>query len=240
LDVTKSQFFFAKKIVLVEGYTEAILFRAFWDSYHENEKDRFHKQSIEVVNIGNVAFKHYAELIAKVFRETGTKCAVITDDDRGTGRDVERNQKITRERDVDELMACWETAAHSGRVKNLLAEVATLQGEGCAIDIFLSRRTFEVEFGMANALNRIVLDRLDVEFAGGTLFNQISSEPLGLREGLRLWKTVDDKLDYAMEILKALSSSDLATRPKPPKYFQDAFRFLNGKETKPSPDSDAS
>ena len=91
--MTKSQFFFARKIVLVEGYTEAILFRAFWDNYYGNDNDRFHKQSIEVVNIANVAFRHYAELVAKIFRQTGTKCAVITDDDRGTGRDVPSAQK---------------------------------------------------------------------------------------------------------------------------------------------------
>lgn len=240
LDVTKSQFFFAKKIVLVEGYTEAILFRAFWDSYHENENDRFHKQSIEVVNIGNVAFKHYAELIGKVFRQTETKCAVITDDDRGTGREVQDHQKISRERDVDELMACWELAENASRVRNLQGDVAKLQGEGCAIQLFLSRRTFEVEFGIANSSNRIVLDKLDGESKEETLFNQDNAELPGLREGLRLWKTVDDKLAYALEVLGALSSKDLATRPKPPKYFQDAFRFLDGKEAGPASDSEAS
>ena len=239
LDVTKSQFFFAKKIVLVEGYTEAILFRAFWDSYHENENDKFHKQSIEVVNIGNVAFKHYAELIGKVFRQTGTKCAVITDDDRGTGREVQADQKIGRERSVDELIACWENAESAVRVKNLEADISDLKGEGCAIELFLSRRTFEVEFGIANPLNRIVLDRLDGESKEETRFSQATTEPPGLREGLRLWKTVDDKLAYALKILETLSSGDLGTHPKPPKHFQDAFRFLDGRETQPTPDSEA-
>ena len=53
---------------------------------------------------------------------------------------------------------------------------------------------------MANASNKIVLDRLNDEDEEETLFSLDGDD--GLREGLRLWKSIDDKLSYAIDILE--------------------------------------
>jgi len=82
LDVTRSQLFFARGVILVEGISEALLMPVFarlvkpvFDLEHSG---------VEVVIVGGLAFKPFANL----FRQQGAavsvggRCAIVTDDDR--------------------------------------------------------------------------------------------------------------------------------------------------------------
>lgn len=83
LDVTKSQLFFSNGTILVEGISEALLLPSFaniiGDQYDLN------RNGIEVVNINGVAFEPFAKLYnsADVTKRLGSRCCIITDDDRG-------------------------------------------------------------------------------------------------------------------------------------------------------------
>jgi putative ATP-dependent endonuclease of OLD family len=96
LDVTKSQLFFAKGVVLVEGISEALLLPVFaqkmGDSYDLD------KNGIEVVNIGGVAFEPFAKLFnsKNKKRRLDVRCAIVTDDDKGRGKNVAEDEVSSR------------------------------------------------------------------------------------------------------------------------------------------------
>jgi len=82
LDVTKSQLFFAKGVIFVEGISEALLLPLFARRMG-NEFD-LDKHGIEVVNINGVMFEPFASLFnsASLDKRLGIPGAILTDDDR--------------------------------------------------------------------------------------------------------------------------------------------------------------
>lgn len=92
LDVTKSNLFFAKGVILVEGWSEEIfipvLAKKIGYNLTENE--------VSVINIGNVGFRHYYRIFLRQDNPNamGTRVAVINDVD-------VREYKINRAFDKD-------------------------------------------------------------------------------------------------------------------------------------------
>lgn len=93
LDVTKSQLFFAKGVLLVEGISETLLLPVFADIIGKDYS--LEKNGIEVVNIGGTAFEPFARLFnsQEAERSLGVRCAIITDDDRDDGSESPRAKK---------------------------------------------------------------------------------------------------------------------------------------------------
>lgn len=93
LDVTKSQLFFANGIILVEGISEELLLSIFAEKCGYD----LLKSGIEVVNIGGVAFEHFAKLFNNEDKNKNleARCSIITDDDRNeeTGEISDRAKK---------------------------------------------------------------------------------------------------------------------------------------------------
>jgi putative ATP-dependent endonuclease of OLD family len=95
LDVTKSQLFFSRGVMLVEGISEALLMPAF--AKITNPEYDLEKNGIEVVNVGGLAFRPFASL----FREQEGKkhlpmrCAIVTDDDRNNGEESDHAKKAS-------------------------------------------------------------------------------------------------------------------------------------------------
>ena len=86
LDVTKSQLLFSKKIIFVEGISEAILVPVF-AKICDFDLD---KHGVELVNVQGISFKHFAPLFDDE-NDLILKGVILTDDDRssisGTGSD---------------------------------------------------------------------------------------------------------------------------------------------------------
>lgn len=80
LDVTKSQLFFARAIILVEGISEALLL----PSFAEIMGVGIDKNAIEIVNIGGTAFEPFARLFNSQYQNNrlGMRCCILSDDDR--------------------------------------------------------------------------------------------------------------------------------------------------------------
>lgn len=79
LDVTKSQLFFAKGVIFVEGISEAILVPEF-AKLIERPLDMY---AVELVNINGVGFAPFTKMIKTPNQNTGfAKASIITDDDR--------------------------------------------------------------------------------------------------------------------------------------------------------------
>lgn len=83
LDTTKSQMFFANGAILVEGIAEAILLPILSRKFLKPRKIDLEKHGIEIVNIGGVAFEHFAKLYNHddERKRLFSRCAIITDSD---------------------------------------------------------------------------------------------------------------------------------------------------------------
>ena len=83
LDTTKSQMFFASGAILVEGIAEAILLPILSRKFLIPRKIDLEKHGIEIVNIGGVAFEHFAKLYNHddERKRLFSRCAIITDSD---------------------------------------------------------------------------------------------------------------------------------------------------------------
>lgn len=83
LDTTKSQMFFASGSILVEGIAEAILLPILSRKFLSPRKIDLEKHGIEIVNIGGVAFEHFAKLYNHddERKRLFSRCAIITDSD---------------------------------------------------------------------------------------------------------------------------------------------------------------
>lgn len=81
LDVTKSQMFFAKGIIFVEGISEAILLPEIARTIGRP----LDKYAVELVNVDSVAFIPFINLFSsKSVKTCFSKVAIVTDDDRCT------------------------------------------------------------------------------------------------------------------------------------------------------------
>lgn len=98
LDTTKSQMFFANGTILVEGVAEAIMLPILSRKFLNPNKIDLEKNGIEIVNIGGVAFEHFAKLYnhdddnKRLF----SKCAIITDSDPAEGQPVSARASIAQ------------------------------------------------------------------------------------------------------------------------------------------------
>lgn len=90
LDVTKSQLFFARAVLLVEGLSEALLMPTFADAMGD-EYD-LDKHAVEIVNVDGVAFEPFAKLFnhAESALRLNARCALVTDDDRSSDAESSR------------------------------------------------------------------------------------------------------------------------------------------------------
>lgn len=98
LDVTKSQMFFAKGVIFVEGISEAILLPEI-----AKILDRpLEKYAVELVNVDSVAFSPFVNLFSsQSVQICFSKVAIVTDDDRCTKKG-EANY-ISKDADYDDI-----------------------------------------------------------------------------------------------------------------------------------------
>jgi putative ATP-dependent endonuclease of OLD family len=79
LDVTKSQLFFAKGVIFVEGISEALLLPRFAELLGYD----LEKEGIEIVNVNGVAFESFANLFNNLddAKNINVKASILTDAD---------------------------------------------------------------------------------------------------------------------------------------------------------------
>jgi predicted ATP-dependent endonuclease of OLD family len=80
LDSTKSRMFFARKLILVEGFAEQFLIPELYKINSKGETT-LEKIGVSLVNVNGIAFKHFLKVITGGYF---IKCAVFTDQDTGT------------------------------------------------------------------------------------------------------------------------------------------------------------
>lgn len=225
LDVTKSQIFFARRIIFVEGITEAMLMKAFWNYYFDDERMKFDRQGVEVVNVQGVAFRPYVDLVQNVFGKTGFKSVVISDDDRGSGKSCPKEKRFKADdqiRPVSDIEPIFEEAPISARAESLKNEIDVLKRAGIKTDIFLARKTFEVDFALTN--------RKTQKFFKQHVSTDENATMSDTAFALHVWKNIseaDGKSDFAERVLRFIGRSrNKKFGLQVPEYITKAFDYL--------------
>ena len=137
LDVTKSQMFFAKGIIFVEGISEAILLPEI-----AKILDRpLEKYAVELVNVDSVAFSPFVNLFSsKTVQTCFSKVAIVTDDDRCTKKG--ESDYINKDFDYDEINCDISNKLLQGTPSDRCKELETLCGN-VGINVFKATKTLE-------------------------------------------------------------------------------------------------
>ena len=127
LDVENINLFYSRKIVLVEGISEKLLFPIFFKIQTSQTVD---KASCSIVNVNGLAFKNFLEIIRNGYH---TKCLVLTDSDTNTKAEDRAENLADEYEEVDEIEIKISSEStfekdvilsnNSGEDKNILLEI---------------------------------------------------------------------------------------------------------------------
>nr|WP_255374258.1 TOPRIM nucleotidyl transferase/hydrolase domain-containing protein [Tissierella sp. P1] len=131
LDVTKSNLFFAKGLILVEGWSEELIIPVIADKLGYNLIDK----EVSIINVGNLGFSNYYKIFSrKDKKDMGINISIITDCDVPKYKEeFENSEKIYRKVDETKYKAqCKDivkqkTNSYGDVVKAFIAEEWTLE-----------------------------------------------------------------------------------------------------------------
>lgn len=137
LDVTKSQMFFARGILFVEGISEAILLPIMAKTLGRH----FEKYAVELVNVDSVAFKPFVNLLSSDKVKTCfSKVSVITDDDRCAKK--EGQHYIDKNYDYSDICSEVVMNLRNGQPSDRCNNLTTLCSDA-GINIYQATKTLE-------------------------------------------------------------------------------------------------
>lgn len=113
LDVTKSNLFFAKGIIFIEGWAEELLIPSIAKSIGINLTEK----GVSVINIGNIGFQHYANIFLREDEPHMTiPIAIITDSDI---REYEKIEDEYQRRDSETIKQEQEQKLSENKLKSV-------------------------------------------------------------------------------------------------------------------------
>ena len=172
LDVTKSQMFFARGILFVEGISEAILIPEMARLLDR----KLDKYAVEIVNINGVAFKPFANLLTiKESSSCYAKAAIVTDDDRCTNKN-DKDTYISKDYDYDCDIEDVYNRLQRGKPSDRYNSINKL-AKGTEIQLFNAEKTFEYAMALCSNNIPILLQAIETTFplAGKKLVLDISN-----------------------------------------------------------------
>lgn len=229
LDVTKSQMFFAKRVVFVEGISEAILLNEFAKLLEKP----FDKYSVEIININGVAFEPFAQLFRNNEKNTNIKfpCAIISDNDRCTNYEdkfrITKDELIYSKVDINNLSEKLEKGSISYRAEKLL----TFKGNNICVE--LAEKTLEYELALIKENNDLLLEILSTEHPdmNKSIKNKIVDGEEQSKIAIRIWIAIRDcKGAFAQKLATQISMIESGKRSDiqfiVPKYIQRAIKHI--------------
>lgn len=211
IDVTKSQLFYAKSLLLVEGISEELLISAFT----QIENYRLEDYQIELVNVKGTSFYPFLYLFnsSNPKKNIGKHVTIITDDDRFTdskNKEYGFNKLIENGyRKLKELDQNIQSALPTNRIANL----ESVSKGAKNILISHSVKTLEYELAIANIeKDRTKLkDNLLIEYLEKTESDKIKlieeylltlpNDQMNSEErrriGILVWKVITTKAEFA-------------------------------------------
>lgn len=219
LDVTKSQLFFARGIIFVEGISEKLLVRAFAEYLNLSLEDR----RIELISVDGVSFYAFIHLFNSTNPEKrlGHPAAIITDDDRYAKHDrTFKNLSAKKFIALDGFHSGLYNAGINNRSGNL---ASTIRARKTNIKIMTAFKTLEYEVALANVgwnktdfgKNFLIqfISKNDKKKFGvieefiKTLTNEAFSLPERQKIAILVWKALPSKATFAQDFSLALETA---------------------------------
>lgn len=205
LDVTKSNMFFSRKLILVEGISEQILIPKFFEKH---TKMTLEKVGCSIINVQGVAFKHFLEVIQKGYF---IRSAVLTDRDTNT----------RTENRADDLKADYEKA--QGVIKVEISKLSTFEKDIIDANKSGERKTILFEaLKLTRPQNGPVLQQAtgDADINVESFFQEIETRNADGK------KMADYKADFATNLLEQLQNKHQLESFNIPDYIKKAFDFI--------------
>ncbi len=242
IDVTKSQLFYAKSVLFVEGISEELLLSSFTslDDYQLED------YRVEVVNVKGTSFYPFLYLFnnQEESKRINKPITVLTDDDRFTdskksiysfNKLLETDYSILDELDYNiqngtavTRIANLNSVANNADNIKILHSYKTLEYE-LAIHNIKDNRTELLDNFLFNYVNQNYLDKIDKIIKYTQKFdNDIMSDSEKRKVGILLWKALPSKADFAQDfsihILENLENAKVSFVIPP--YIQEGLTHL--------------
>ncbi len=241
MDVTKSQLFFARSILFVEGISEKLLIRAFAELIQSNLDDH----RCELISVDGVSFYSFVHLFnsADPAKKLPQKAAIITDDDRfSKSRNSFKNLTQQNFKNLNAFHAGLSGAAISNRIGNIRS---TLRQHAKSVALFTAFKTLEFEIALANiadtktafSQNTLIIFLNKTNPANSSIvlsyINQLPDERITQtdkeRAAILVWKSMPSKADFAqsfsMHLVQMISDGQPGNFKVPP-YIRNAIKHV--------------
>ncbi|MCH3916699.1 MAG: AAA family ATPase [Spirochaetia bacterium] len=206
IDVTKSQMFFAKGILFVEGISEAILLPDFAALLNR----QFDKYAVELVNINGTAFTPFAK-IATLPGEKGSfaKTAIVTDDDRcsdanslDTYISKDLDFKTDFKTDLTDILNKLDKGTCSDRCAKIQALCSNY-----GIGFYQARKTFEYELALEKDNIQYMLEAIVDVFpqVGVELKKEVEQDSSLDNKAIMIWLFIRKRDASKAQIAQSLS-----------------------------------
>jgi len=211
LDVTKSQLFFARGILFVEGISEKLLIKAFAEFAEKNLDDH----RCELVSVDGVSFYAFMHLFnsSNSIKRLPHRVSVITDDDR-----------YAKHKNSFKNLTDHNFGLQSSMINNRTGNLrSTISANRDNIRLFTAFKTLEYEISLANIANN------KTDFAGNFLIAYLSihhqsnyllidkylrslpNEKLSTEEiqklAILVWKALPSKASFAQNFSMAIEDA---------------------------------
>jgi putative ATP-dependent endonuclease of OLD family len=241
IDVTKSQLFFAKSILLVEGITEELLIPEFAKLLDFT----IHDYQIEIVNVNGISFKPFLHLFnsSEDSKRLPKKVAAISDGDEFTdskNKEFSFNELI---KDDGIALSKLREGIASGDQSSRISNMELVKNGQANISIHPGLKTFEYElcktnipeskseiennflFKFIESINKDNTDKIKEFYA--PFSDNLSAEQLA-DVALLLWKSMSTKAEFAQDFAVSINENfaDAKLTLKVPEYIKDALNFI--------------
>lgn len=246
LDVTKSQLFYARGVLFVEGISEKLLIRSFSELIETNIEDH----RCEIVSVDGLSFYSFIHLFnsQNPCKKLNHKVSIITDDDR-MSREKYSFKNLTKDRfnNLNEFHKKLYQSPPSNRLGNIRS---SLRGGKTEVRLFSAFKTLEYEISLANipankneySENFLInyLSHIDGGIKASvidTYIRALPNESFTVEEqqkiAILLWKSLPSKAEFAQDFSIAIDAEMEKTSPDSkkikfnvPKYIVNAIKHV--------------
>ncbi|HCE55612.1 MAG TPA: ATP-dependent endonuclease [Lutibacter sp.] len=240
LDITKSQLFFARGILFVEGISEKLLLK----SFSEFLKSYIEDHMCEIVNIEGISFYPFIHLFNSKDenKRISQKASIITDDDRySKAKNSFKNLIAKNYIKLDAFHKGLYSAKISNRISNLKSTINSRKNK---VELFTAFKTLEYEIAFANIAenktdfnsNFLVqyLSKIDNPkyLILQAYLNSLPSLKFSIDEkqklAIILWKALPQKAEFAQNFSTELENSiktGASVIFKVPDYIENAIKY---------------
>lgn len=207
LDVTNSEMFYARKLILVEGISEMLLIPKLFERYTGTSLE---KEGCSIINVQGVSFKHFLKIVNKGYF---IKCLVLTDSDKETAT-------------VDRAKNLKQKFNGKGIIRIEISNKSTFEK-----DLIASNNSGAKKNTLFNALRETRPKKVETLIKGTDDKEMDVNEVFGLIEirDDNGKKTGDYKSEFASNLLEELSKKEndqFVNKFDLPKYMAEGFDFL--------------